>query len=244
MEISKHSNIGRLVADNYSLASVFKDAGIDFCCQGNRTVAEACEEAAIDIKELLDGLKSVGNKKENNIDYQSWPIDLLCDYIEKKHHRFVAQKIQEITPYLDKVVQVHGQKHPELFAIKELFQQSVGELTAHMKKEELVLFPFIRKMCQSIMAHQAVERPVFGTVQNPVHMMVHEHNLEGDRFRRISELSNNYMPPLNACNTYKVTYSLLKEFEDDLHKHIHLENNILFPKAIALEQQMKKHGSD
>lgn len=143
-------------------------------------------------------------------------------------------KIQEITPFLHKVVRVHGNLHPELIEIEQLFKESAGELTAHMKKEELILFPYIRKMVEAQRSGTQVQAP-FGTVHNPIRMMMHEHDSEGERFRKIAALSNNYTPPADACNTYKVTYSLLKEFEEDLHLHIHLENNILFPKSIELE---------
>ena len=137
-------------------------------------------------------------------------------------------------PFLHKVVKVHGDKHPELIEIEKLFNECAIELTTHMQKEEMILFPFVRKM---VTGAESIATPIFGTVQNPIKMMMHEHENEGDRFRKIAALTNNYTAPADACNTYTVTYLLLQEFEEDLHLHIHLENNILFPKAIALEQQ-------
>ena len=125
-----------------------------------------------------------------------------------------------------------------MFEITEHFNASAGELTAHMKKEELILFPIIRKMIDVNLKGTNMSKPHFGTVENPIEMMMNEHENEGDRFREIDRLSNSYTPPADACNTYQVTFSLLKEFEDDLHQHIHLENNILFPKAIALEKEI------
>lgn len=163
----------------------------------------------------------------------------MADYIEKKHHRYVEEKTREITPYLDKICRVHGDRHPELFEINEHFNATAGELAAHMKKEELILFPFVRKMAKAKQENTKLEAPHFGTVENPIQMMMHEHTAEGERFRKIETLSNNYTPPEDACNTYRVTFALLKEFEADLHLHIHLENNILFPKAIELEKQLK-----
>lgn len=147
-------------------------------------------------------------------------------------------KIIEIKPYLDRIVNVHGSRHPELETIRQLFHQSAGELAAHMKKEEFILFPFICKMVNVKQRGEKLSLSPFGKVENPVAMMRHEHNIEGDRFREIAALSNNYTPPEDACNTYRVTFALLKEFEADLHLHIHLENNILFPKAIALEKEL------
>ena len=231
--------IGELVAKDYRTASVFKKYSIDFCCQGNRTIEEACEKKNIDTKKVLEDLVAMmESKSESTTDYQSWPLDLLADYIEKKHHRYVQEKTLEIQPYLDKICKVHGERHPELLKIKEEFNASAGELAAHMKKEELILFPFIRKMTQAKMENIKVDAAHFGTVINPIQIMMDEHTVEGNRFRKIEELSNNYTPPQDACNTYRVSFSLLKEFEQDLHLHIHLENNILFPKAIEIEKEL------
>ena len=170
--------------------------------------------------------------------FKKYSIDLLADYIEKKHHRYVQDKTLEIQPYLDKICKVHGERHPELLEIKEEFNASAGELAAHMKKEELILFPFIRKMTKAKLENTKVDAAHFGTVKNPIQMMMNEHTVEGNRFRKIEELSNNYTPPLDACNTYRVSFALLKEFEQDLHLHIHLENNILFPRAIEIEKEL------
>ncbi len=231
--------IGELVAKDYRTASVFKKYSIDFCCQGNRTIEEACEKKNIDTKKVLEDLVAMmESKSESTTDYQSWPLDLLADYIEKKHHRYVQEKTLEIQPYLDKICKVHGERHPELLKIKEEFNASAGELAAHMKKEELILFPFIRKMTKAKLENVNVDAAHFGTVKNPIQMMMDEHTVEGNRFRKIEELSNNYTPPQDACNTYRVSFSLLKEFEQDLHLHIHLENNILFPKAIEIEKEL------
>jgi regulator of cell morphogenesis and NO signaling len=165
-------------------------------------------------------------------------LDLLTDYIEKKHHRYVEAQIPVLNQYLAKLCRVHGDRHPELYKIKEHFIQSAGELTMHMKKEELVLFPFIRKMVRAKHQNTPLDLPHFGTVQNPIQTMMKEHDNEGERFRQIAALSRGYAPPADACNTYRVTFSLLQEFEKDLHLHIHLENNILFPKAQALETEL------
>ena len=231
--------IGELVARDYRTASVFKKYSIDFCCQGNRTIEEACEKKNIDTKKVLEDLVAMMEaKSESTTDYQSWPLDLLADYIEKKHHRYVQEKTLEIQPYLDKICKVHGERHPELLEIKEVFNASAGELAAHMKKEEMILFPFIRKMTKAKLENTKVDAAHFGTVKNPIQMMMNEHTVEGNRFRKIEELSNNYTPPLDACNTYRVSFALLKEFEQDLHLHIHLENNILFPRAIEIEKEL------
>lgn len=239
MKITKETLVGELVAKDYRAASVFKEHGIDFCCNGNRNINEASAKRKVDTDSLIQKLEKALQESNNiAIDYNSWPIDLLADYIEKKHHRYVSEKILEIQPYLDKVCRVHGAEHPELLKINELFKESAGELTMHMKREELMLFPFIKKMVKVEQEKSTLQAPPFGTVQNPVKTMMYEHDTEGLRFQKISELSDNYTPPSDACNTYRVTFALLKEFEDDLHVHIHLENNLLFPKAIELENKL------
>ncbi|HRP52867.1 MAG TPA: iron-sulfur cluster repair di-iron protein [Fluviicola sp.] len=237
MEITKENNIGELVALDYRTAPVFKKFGIDFCCNGNRSIEDACSKKNIDPTSVVKSLQEATTTSTGtNTDYNSWPLDLLADYIEKKHHRYVETKIMEIQPFLAKIVRVHGEKHPELAEIEKLFNESAGELTKHMKKEELILFPFIRKMVAAKQKGESIPTPHFGSVENPIDMMNHEHTIEGERFRQIAELSNNYTPPADGCNTYRVTFAMIQEFEDDLHLHIHLENNILFPKAIEMER--------
>ncbi len=232
--------IGQIVADDYRAAKVFKKYRIDFCCKGNRTIAEAAADKKLDVVSIYSDLEKLGEKRRalaNGDDFTQWPADLLADYIEKKHHRYVEQAIAEIMPYLHKVAKVHGEANPELIEIMHLFTLSTGELTRHMKKEELALFPHIRRMVRDQQASLASPIPHFGTVQNPIQVMMMEHENEGDRFAKIRELTNDYTPPEHACNTYRVTYSLLEEFEEDLHRHIHLENNILFPMAVELEKE-------
>lgn len=238
MNITENDIVGELVAKDYRLAAVFKAEGVDFCCRGNRSIKEVVEQNENETENLLEKLNEAITETVGGTDYDSWPIDLLVDYIEKKHHRYVEEKITEIKPYLAKIVSVHGKQHPELEEIQTLFLNAAEELTMHMKKEELVLFPFVRKLMKYKGSDEKMETPHFCTVENPVAMMKEEHDNEGVRFRKIAELSSNYAPPQDACNTYSVTYALLKEFETDLHLHIHLENNILFPKAIQMEKEM------
>jgi regulator of cell morphogenesis and NO signaling len=241
MKIQEDQIIGELVAQDYRTASVFKKYDIDFCCQGNRTIGEACDADQIEEFLVLSNLNALLEApSDNTTDYKSWPLDLLSDYIEKKHHRYVVEKTLEIQPYLTKICSVHGERHPELFEIKDHFNATAEALAQHMKKEELILFPYVRQMVQAQQDHSIWESAPFGSVQNPIEMMMEEHTTEGDRLRQIESLSNNYTPPVDACNTYMVAIALLKEFEQDLHLHIHLENNILFPKAIALEKELSQ----
>ncbi|KAB5486112.1 MULTISPECIES: iron-sulfur cluster repair di-iron protein [Flagellimonas] len=238
MNDTKEKTIGQMVAEDYRTAQIFKSHKIDFCCKGNRTLQEVVKKKGLDLETLREELDIVQNThKGDQPDFKTWPLDLLIDYIEKKHHRYVEQQIPILKQYLNKLCHVHGNKHPELFGIFEHFTASAGELAMHMKKEELVLFPWIRKMVSSAQDEKELGHPQFGTVKNPIQMMMEEHDNEGERFRKIATLSNDYTPPADACNTYRVAFSLLQEFEDDLHRHIHLENNILFPKAEILEKR-------
>lgn len=239
MIISEEKTIGQIVADDYRTASVFKSYGIDFCCKGNRSISEACNQKGISEEALNKALKNATQQvKSGGPNYTNWSLDLLADYIEKKHHRYVRAKIPELKAYLEKLCKVHGQNHPELIETKELFSAAADELTSHMQKEEKILFPVVRAMAEAeINGTPNIQRPPFGTVANPVNEMIHEHDTEGERFRKIAALTNDYTPPADACTTYRVAFALLEEFEEDLHLHIHLENNILFPKAIELEKE-------
>ena len=234
--LTQEKTIGDFVAENFRTAEVFKKYNIDFCCKGGRTVEEACDKKKVSPEEIYKELEEVANRKSEDIDFNSWPLDLLADYVEKTHHRYVEEKSAMLIPYLNKLCKVHGERHPELFEINELFIGSAQDLAAHMKKEELILFPFIKQMVEAKKNGEPLPAPRFGTVENPVAMMQHEHEAEGERFVKIAELTNNYEFPDDACGTYQVTYRMLEDFQNDLHKHIHLENNILFPKAIAMEK--------
>ena len=237
MTLQETTTIGDFVAKDYRTAAVFSKYGIDFCCKGHRTIDEVCSKKDINEPQLLSELNAVLDaKNDTENDFDSWSLDVLIDYIEKVHHRFVEEKTQILIPFLDKICSVHGENHPELLEINQIFNDSAKELASHMKKEELILFPFIKEMINATKSHGTIGKPFFETIKNPIAAMMSEHENEGERFRTIAALTNNYTPPEDACNTYKVTYAMLQEFEQDLHKHIHLESNILFPKAKALEK--------
>lgn len=235
MEDLEQRPIGELVAENYRTATVFKKHKIDFCCQGGRTIDEACKKKGVSRWQLLNELEEamLAPSSENH-DFKLWTADLLCDYIEKKHHRYVQRRSAEIQPLLEKLCRVHGERHPELLKIKAHFKGAVAALTEHMKKEEEILFPVIREMVEAQIDNKPYSLNIGKEVENPIDMMREEHDTEGERFREIARLSNDYTPPADACNTYRVTFALLNEFEEDLHLHIHLENNILFPRAVLI----------
>ena len=230
--------IGEIVADDFRAAAVFKKYGIDFCCRGGRTIDEACDKKDVDKQSLINDLNAIPQGKGDQVDVSSWPLDLLANYIVRIHHQYVHDKTPILLQFLDKLCRVHGERHPELFEINRIFTESAHDLANHFEKEERVLFPVIGELVKAQQTGQPLETAHFGTVENPIAMMMHEHTVEGDRFAEIARLSNNYTPPADACNTYRVTFAMLQEFEEDLHRHIHLENNVLFPKAIALEKQL------
>ena len=183
----------------------------------------------------LANLSDNSNAAQNVND---WQLDFLVDYITEHHHQYVRRMIPVISLHTDKVASVHGLNHPETLLIADLFLAVRDELEGHMMKEERVLFPQIKQMVLIQKENSQFFPPPFGTIQNPIKMMEYEHTNAGDAFSKIRELSNNYAYPEDACNTFKALYSELKEFEEDLHTHIHLENNILFPKSIELEAEL------
>jgi len=216
MNTQEDQIIGELVAHDYRTAAVFKKYGIDFCCQGNRTIRDACVEKKIDEVQVVSDLQALPPGKSVATDFAAWPLDLLADHIEQKHHRYVEHATLELQPYLAKICRVHGGRHPELGEIQDHFNATAGELAVHMKKEELMLFPYIRRMVKAQRAGTPLGAAPFGSVQNPIQMMMADHQIEGDRFKKIERLSDGYAPPSDACNTYLVTFALLKEFEQDL----------------------------
>jgi regulator of cell morphogenesis and NO signaling len=239
MEITFQKSVGEVVALDYRAAAVFEKYGIDFCCKGHKSIDEACESRNIMTEEVMRELKKLGVSVDSHFtDYRSWSASLLVDYIEEKHHRYVEQKTPVILRYLEKLCNAHGDRHPELHEVNRLFRESAAEMAQHMKKEELILFPRIRQLVGFSTGGFDQNPLTPGMVQQPIKVMMEEHNAEGDRFKTIDSLTQHYHPPADACNTYKVTFALLQEFENDLHLHIHLENNILFPKAIEMEAEL------
>lgn len=238
MEINENTIVGQLVAADYT-ADVFRQHGIDFCCKGNKAIGDVCREKKLDITPILQALQERSAIPACTLqNFNTMPLDQLADHIVRKHHAYVREKIPVLQQYLRKVCQVHGEPHQELWQIAALFTATAAELSNHLNKEELILFPRIREIARKQAAGELIEDYSISAVEKPINAMREEHDHEGDRFRRIADLSNNFTPPADACNTYRVTYALLKEFQDDLHQHIHLENNILFPRALSIEKTL------
>ena len=199
---------------------------------------KACAKSNVDQATLEKELAEVDVIKDVIEDYDKWELDFLMIYIENIHHTYIRESLPIISQYANKVAKVHGHHYIEVVEINQLFHEVANELLSHMQKEEQVLFPFIKQLVQAKKEGRKNTTPPFGTVKNPIQMMEHEHESAGNIFKEISRLSNNYSPPEGACNTFRALYAKLEEFEQDLHKHIHLENNILHPKAILLEKKI------
>lgn len=239
MNIDQELKIADVVSNNIKTADIFKKYGIDFCCGGGISIAKACEKKNVNIEQLLNELKGIDNKNMPYQNFNNWELDFLIDYIVNTHHVYVLEAIELLDAYSAKVAKVHGGNHPPVLEIEQLYNQVKMELLQHMQKEERILFPYIKQLVKTKKENCPVINSHFGTVQNPINMMNAEHEMAGNTLKKIAELTMNYTPPEWACNTFKALYAKLDEFEQDLHLHVHLENNILFPKAIELEKSFQ-----
>jgi regulator of cell morphogenesis and NO signaling len=230
--------LGAIAAKDLRKAEVFKKYGLDFCCGGKKTVKEACAEKGIDVtrveQELQTADKNISTARA--LPYNEWSLDFLADYIVNTHHSYIKKTIPDLRVYALKVAGVHGNRHPELLAISQLADEVCEELSSHLMKEETILFPYIKQLVASKNSGTPVQNKNFNTIQNPINMMEHEHEVVGKNLDKMRQLSNNYSLPEDACASYSYLFKTLDEFENDLHIHIHLENNILFPKALTLEK--------
>ncbi len=238
MKITEENTVAEVVVQNIKTAHVFKKHGIDFCCGGGITVEKACSKNSVDYAILKKEIEAISNGLSKAYNYDDWELDFLIDHIINVHHTYVAESVPLLLAYANKVAHVHGHHYEEVVKINALVEAVTQELEAHMKKEEVILFPYVKQLVKAKREGQELSLPHFGTVNNPIQMMFQEHENAGDVFKQIAKLSNDYTPPPEACNTFRALYSKLEEFEQDLHQHIHLENNILFPKAIELEQSI------
>ncbi len=238
MTIASTKTVGEIAAGLPSAAREFEKLGIDYCCGGSRTLGEACAEAKISVDEALARLEKSTAGRENSDAAQDWqnqPLADLVSHINRTHHVFVRQETARIEALAEKVVGVHGQRHPELQQVQEVFSALANELSVHLMKEEQILFPYLIRLEESYLACEPAPPAMFGTVVNPVRMMMQEHDGAGDALRSLRQLTEDYAIPSEACASYRALYQALQEFEADLHQHIHLENNILFPRAVAME---------
>jgi regulator of cell morphogenesis and NO signaling len=216
---------------------LFETLKIDYCCGGNRPLTDACVSAGVEIENVMEMLTALGESEAGAVDGQKLSPTELINHIVETHHTFTKSEMQRIQALAEKVIDAHGANHPELLKVSELFQQLCADLAPHMFKEEQVLFPYIAAMEQAETKNQPVPFAPFGTVKNPIRMMMMEHDTAGDILRELRAVTSDYQVPSDVCISYQTLYQALEGLEKDLHQHIHLENNILFPKALRLESR-------
>jgi regulator of cell morphogenesis and NO signaling len=237
--------VGTIVAERIGRARLFERLGIDYCCQGRAPLAEACAARALDVGRVVEQIAesdaadtAAGAGGEDRVDFAAMTASALADHVEATHHAYLRRELPRLTALIDKVAAAHGARHPELADLHGTFAGLRSELEQHMMKEERVLFPLVRRL------EGATEPfPIFcGSVENPIRVMCHEHDDAGAALDRLRELSHGYQPPADACATYCTLYDGLAALEADLRRHIHKENNILFPKAAELEAALAGAG--
>lgn len=239
MPIDANNTVRDLALEVPGATRLFEKLGIDYCCGGAKPLKEACSTAGLAIDEVVRSLEqATGASSDDGNEERDWrgePLTTLVSYILDTHHAFDREELERLEPLLTKVVSVYRDKHPELVEIQRVFAALKQDLLSHMHKEEQVLFPYIIQLQEAADRGGAKPFPFFGTVQNPVRMMLMEHDTVGDMLRSIRKLSSNLTAPSDACVSYRALYEALDGLERDLHKHIHLENNMLFPRAIEME---------
>lgn len=234
--------LGEIAVKDLRKVEIFKKYGLDFCCGGKKTVKEACAEKGIDVTKVEQELQQAERVSSVSaykpLPYDDWSLDFLADYIVNTHHSFVRKTSPDLRTYSAKVAKVHGSHHPELIKINELVQEVIDEMAEHMVEEEQVVFAYIKKLVSNNADLKNSTDKDSANLQTPITKMEMEHELVGGNMEQIRELSNNYTLPADACASYSFLFKLLQDFESDLHLHVHLENNILFPKAIELEKSL------
>lgn len=216
---------------------VFEKYGIDYCCGGRRPLAQVCEERAIQMDELLSAIEQAGNQQQpGGPDWMTFQLGAICDHIVRTHHAYIRNELPRLHFLARKVVARHGEEHPELPQIQQFIQDIGDDLLSHLAKEEMMLFPYITNLERNLAACGPASFGCSGSVRNPIRVMMAEHDAAGEMTAQIRQLSHDYTAPEGACPTYRGFYQALLEFEQDLHRHVHLENNILFPRAIELEE--------
>jgi len=240
----EQTTVGDIVANDFRTAAVFERHGIDFCCGGRRTIAEACHAARVDPVEVVQALEVVDSSTAGEGEASAmteWPLDRLADHIVETHHAYVRSALPAIAPHLATLVRVHGERHPELTQVSVAFSRMSEGLVQHMMKEELVLFPYIRELANA--DHGRRPPCPFGTIEHPIRMMEREHQDAGRDLQMLRELTNGYEPPADGCATYRLTMAELDAFEREMHLHVHLENNVLFPRATERERELRRMAS-
>lgn len=231
-------SLGELVQEDGRAARVFERFGLDFCCNGRRTLREAADTQHVPLDEIIGALADLGRPAATDTEPDEWrDLRVLVSHIVGQHHSYVRSVSPAVIAWLDRLVERHGNRHPELEAIRQTFGELAAELAMHMKKEENVLFPYITFLAAGNPDGARMPAGAFGTVLHPIQVMEADHAYAGELSDRLRTLSGGFVAPPDACTTYRLCYAELERFERDLHRHIHLENNVLFPRAIDQEQK-------
>jgi regulator of cell morphogenesis and NO signaling len=226
-----------IVTENFNSASVLEKYGLDFCCKGGMSLKIACQSRDIDPKKIADELSEV-TYEESAQRYFKWELPFLADYIVNNHHLYVRELTPLLFMHLDKISRVHGERHPEFLEVEKIFHKVAEDLAQHMMKEEKMLFPAIKMIANAKFTGKKIPAMPFGSVMGPISVMVSEHETAGEGLEKIRELLHDFTPPEDTCTTVKVTFKELEGFEKDLHKHVFLENSVLFPKASRMEKEL------
>jgi regulator of cell morphogenesis and NO signaling len=229
-----------------SAVRVFENLGIDYCCGGSKPLGEACAAAKVSLPELLEKLEAAQNASQTSDTGKNWQSESQRDlvrHIIDTHHGYIRAEVPRLLEMSAKVASKHGPSHPEVIQVQEIFEALAQEIEMHLFKEEHMLFPYIVELDDAVAAGQGAPQPMFGTVQNPVRMMLLEHDSAGTALRELRQVTSNYTVPPDACVTFLTLYRELQAFEADLHQHIHLENNILFPRAIEMESSADQRAT-
>jgi len=236
MTFSTETKVNEIALSNPGARHILEDAGIDYCCGGGKSLQEACLRANVPAAEILRKLRLNSEQvAPGETPWATAPLAALTKHIRERHHQYVRDSIPRLRALLAKVREKHGSNHRELGEIEKLFADVSRDMLMHMQKEEQILFPFIDSLERAADGGEPLEAPFFQTVKNPIYSMMREHDSAGELMRQIRSSSNGYKPPADACTSYQAAYQGLGEFERDLHLHVHLENNILFPRAVELE---------
>ena len=232
-EVNLNSSVGNWVAAHPQTSRIFESLQIEYCCGGGKSLEQVCWDRGLDPTQVMQQLgQAITEEKSSSENWIDASLTELCDHIEQTHHAYLKEELPRLTELVANVVEANGKNHPELATIQEVFASLRAELEPHMFKEEQVLFPTIRQLEQT---GEKLNFP-FGTVQNPIRMMEQEHDDAGYALSRIHALTRDYSVPDDACNSYRAMLARLRHLERDMHHHVHKENSILFPKAIALEE--------
>ena len=237
MLLTTEKTVREYAVETPGATRVFEKLRIDYCCGGGPTLADACAAAGVEVAEVERLLRTADVSQSGApAEVQTGPLSGLIDYILEKHHTFTRDEMERITALAEKVATKHGENHPELLTVRDLFRRLCDDLRPHMFKEEMVLFPYIRQLEQAAAEGRPAPFAPFGTVRNPVRVMMIEHDTAGEILRELRAASGDYSAPADGCMSYQALYRALEEFEADLHQHIHLENIVLFPRAAELEK--------